>query len=75
MQMIALSALQEESVLQNVLAILNSTILVCPLNLSAFLINVQFNAKPASILLPAAQPAQLEEATLHTALVKPIIMN
>jgi len=77
MQMIALFALQvqEESVLQNVLAILNSTILICPLNLIAFLINVQFNVKPASILLPAAQPAQLEEATLHTALVKPIIMN
>jgi len=74
-QMIALSVLQGESVLQNVLAILNSTILVCPLNLSAFLTNAQFNAKHVNILHLAAHPARLEEVTLHTALVKPIIMN
>jgi len=58
-----------------VLAILNSTILVCLLSLIAFLINAQFNVKTVSILHLAAQLARLEEAILQTALVKPIIMN
>ena len=74
-QIIALSALQGEKPLQNVIAILNSTILICPVNLIAFLINAQFNAKPVNILHLAAQPARLEEEFLQIALVKPITMN
>ena len=57
------------------IAILNSTILLCLLSRIAFLINAQFNAKSVSILHLAAHPALLEEATLHTALVIQITMN
>ena len=57
------------------LVILNSTILVYPLTMIAFLINAPLNAKPVNILHRAALPARLEEAILLNVLVKQTTMN